>query len=203
MPWEFQVELLVMKALSKKLVKGTINQIDAVVDFTWVQVRASLHRHPCGQCAWLPFLRASSLENALVGGPRDPERSPAHLGAAFRRAAAALSDTPSPAGAWCRCPLSRAVCCCCWLRAAARAGREAAGQHAGPARRLAFGRRQSQQPHHRRRAGAGRRALDRNLRWVSGGPRPRRWRLGLARLAVATALTPDTRRFFRRASRVR
>jgi len=34
-----EVELLVMKALSKKLVKGTINQIDAVVDFTWVQPR--------------------------------------------------------------------------------------------------------------------------------------------------------------------
>lgn len=36
---ENEVELLVMKALSKKLVKGTINQIDQIVDFTWVQPR--------------------------------------------------------------------------------------------------------------------------------------------------------------------
>jgi len=34
-----EVELLVMKALSKKLVKGVINQIDEVVEFTWVQPR--------------------------------------------------------------------------------------------------------------------------------------------------------------------
>ena len=34
-----EVELLVMKALSLKLVKGAIDQVDQVVTFTWVQPR--------------------------------------------------------------------------------------------------------------------------------------------------------------------
>jgi len=34
-----KVEVIVMKALSKGLVKGTINQIDSVVQFSWVQPR--------------------------------------------------------------------------------------------------------------------------------------------------------------------
>ena len=32
-----RVEMVVMKALSKGLVKGTIDQIESVVHFTWVQ----------------------------------------------------------------------------------------------------------------------------------------------------------------------
>jgi 26S proteasome regulatory subunit N9 len=34
-----RVEVIVMKALSKGLVKGTINQIDRAVRFSWVQPR--------------------------------------------------------------------------------------------------------------------------------------------------------------------
>lgn len=37
--YSLQVEVLVMEALSKGLVKGTINQIDQIVIFTWVQPR--------------------------------------------------------------------------------------------------------------------------------------------------------------------
>ena len=51
---ENEVELLVMKALSKKLVKGTINQIDQIVDFTWVQPRVlditQVCPAPCDVC---------------------------------------------------------------------------------------------------------------------------------------------------------
>lgn len=36
---EDEVELLVMKALAQGLLKGTIDQVDSLVHFTWVQPR--------------------------------------------------------------------------------------------------------------------------------------------------------------------
>ena len=38
-----QVEFLVMRALAKGLVKGSIDQVDRTVNLTWVQVRWFLY----------------------------------------------------------------------------------------------------------------------------------------------------------------
>ena len=55
-----------MKALSKKLVKGTINQIDAVVDFTWVQVTCPHRRLYSQPLIPLPPRRATPASPRLA-----------------------------------------------------------------------------------------------------------------------------------------
>lgn len=60
-PLSTQVELLVMKALSVGLVRGSIDEVDERVHMTWVQPRVLDLQQVIDRNAWFSFKRCSGL----------------------------------------------------------------------------------------------------------------------------------------------